>query len=505
MTERQVANNAKWQLLAWISSIATTMLMKDWMEDRFPTHNGTTDKDYYVTLKKYDTDWVSWTKQEIVRVTARSWNSFTITRSAWSCPASSSATTQTNTAFSFDADDYIEMTDVAEITEEMRSAINDLDTDKADDSAVVHKIWDETVAWIKTFPSSPIVPTPTTDYQVAPKKYVDDLLASVSATVSSAIAWEALTAWNAIYIASDWKAYKTDATDNTKVWYIWFAKTSVSAWSSVNIDNTGVSSLFTWLSVWSKYFLFTSLQSDISQTTTWNWGAVWPLVNWTDDRIQWQTIGATSWFCNSMTFNVDKNNYDWDLVFEIREWTPTASTYWWWDVLYTETVLNANIPVWDIVFTLNIMLPSTYYILFRHTNTSTSNVYYKVTTSSSNTYADWYHFQLMWTSKTDYTDDFVMNIDYEYIAKWSISTTPWTYAKEVWLAVSETELLIKNLTRKTKWTSAWSATVTVWFYPVLVLYTSTDNASAYFDEAGISNKTQTWFDIDWAYDRVAFW
>ena len=39
----------------------------------------------------------------------------------------------------------------------------------------VHKAGDETIAGVKTFSSSPIVPTPTTDFQVATKKYVDNL------------------------------------------------------------------------------------------------------------------------------------------------------------------------------------------------------------------------------------------------------------------------------------------------------------------------------------------
>ncbi len=49
---------------------------------------------------------------------------------------------------------------------------------KADDSAVVHDTGDETVAGIKTFSSSPVVPTPTTASQAATKSYVDS---SVSA------------------------------------------------------------------------------------------------------------------------------------------------------------------------------------------------------------------------------------------------------------------------------------------------------------------------------------
>lgn len=45
---------------------------------------------------------------------------------------------------------------------------------KADDSAVVKLTGAQSVAGVKTFSDSPVVPTPTTDYQVATKKYVDD-------------------------------------------------------------------------------------------------------------------------------------------------------------------------------------------------------------------------------------------------------------------------------------------------------------------------------------------
>ena len=39
---------------------------------------------------------------------------------------------------------------------------------------VVDKTTAQTIAWVKTFSSSPVVPTPTTDMQTATKKYVDD-------------------------------------------------------------------------------------------------------------------------------------------------------------------------------------------------------------------------------------------------------------------------------------------------------------------------------------------
>lgn len=51
---------------------------------------------------------------------------------------------------------------------------------KADDTAVVHDTGDETIAGTKTFSSFPVTPSsaPTTDYQVANKDYVDDIVAA---------------------------------------------------------------------------------------------------------------------------------------------------------------------------------------------------------------------------------------------------------------------------------------------------------------------------------------
>lgn len=58
---------------------------------------------------------------------------------------------------------------------------------KATDSAVVHNTGAETVAGVKTFSSSPVIPTPTTSTQAAPKGYVDGVAAAgaADATTSS--------------------------------------------------------------------------------------------------------------------------------------------------------------------------------------------------------------------------------------------------------------------------------------------------------------------------------
>ncbi|MGD8373958.1 MAG: hypothetical protein PVI21_03820 [Candidatus Woesebacteria bacterium] len=45
---------------------------------------------------------------------------------------------------------------------------------KADDSAVMHLTGDESVAGVKTYSSSPVVPTPVSDTDAANKTYVDN-------------------------------------------------------------------------------------------------------------------------------------------------------------------------------------------------------------------------------------------------------------------------------------------------------------------------------------------
>lgn len=54
---------------------------------------------------------------------------------------------------------------------------------KAADDAVVKLTGAQTVAGVKTFSSSPIVPTPTTDMQASTKKYVDDAIGSATSAL----------------------------------------------------------------------------------------------------------------------------------------------------------------------------------------------------------------------------------------------------------------------------------------------------------------------------------
>jgi hypothetical protein len=58
---------------------------------------------------------------------------------------------------------------------------------KAADSAVVHNTGTETVAGVKTFSSSPVVPTPTTGTQAANKTYVDGAVPGAATTTATGI------------------------------------------------------------------------------------------------------------------------------------------------------------------------------------------------------------------------------------------------------------------------------------------------------------------------------
>jgi len=64
-----------------------------------------------------------------------------------------------------------------------------------DNTDFVDLTTNQTVWWIKTFSSSPIVPTPTTDFQVATKEYVDNN--SWWTILSAVMAWE-ITVWTVI-------------------------------------------------------------------------------------------------------------------------------------------------------------------------------------------------------------------------------------------------------------------------------------------------------------------
>lgn len=97
-----------------------------------------------------------------------------------------------------------------------------LNGDKIDLDYIVKLTWNQTISDIKTFLSSPIIPTPTTDYQASTKKYVDDNLASIwdqhKLTNSDFMTWEDLVEWDSIF--QEEAIEFTDADQEQNIWYI---------------------------------------------------------------------------------------------------------------------------------------------------------------------------------------------------------------------------------------------------------------------------------------------
>lgn len=85
-------------------------------------------------------------------------------------------------------------------TGSLRKRVGDVETGKANDSAVVHNTGNENVAGVKTFSSSPSVPTPTLSNDAANRNYVDTAVSSLSgnfaASVQTVVQLRAITAVN---------------------------------------------------------------------------------------------------------------------------------------------------------------------------------------------------------------------------------------------------------------------------------------------------------------------
>lgn len=657
----QTANNAKAQLDVGISASITSLIVKSWFGALYPTHNGTTDKNYLWTVVKFDTDWKTILKEEIVEVTARVGDTFSIIRSAGTCPGSDASTTQGTTAYSFDAGDYFFLNNTAELIKDIQDETTRLETDKADDADVVHKTGDETIDNIKTFTSSPIIPTPTTDMQASTKKYVDDSIDAMSWTTvleqKDYLAGEAISKNNSLFVenmvsfaSATWSQNIGDVAWNTRVairaiwsWVAWntlklalakIVSPSVNlnlrietdnawfpSWTLVNANATaGIApwSLTTsfadttmtlawsitipaWTVVWIVLYVWTYWSETVNATnyykvwfnsnhtsiytwSLWNWTQWIIESNWSDvtdtdnltlssswsqtnarwyriqatkklkikavnkdsmctatkayiKTISWNTILATATFSwNTATFETP---YLVEALASVRVecWKDGASydEIEWTTATYPQNRTNINYIAWSDNWWSAIFTNRCYNIdsivTFEYSSANYDNKFYYLISwlvknwLLSKTDSD-YSYKLpnnvVRLSKDNYSTGDLASYFFEWIVDWfswltvwkfyfvwgtpwAIATTPWTNNFLVWLAVSTTQLLIKNYSRKAKWTSWGAWTVTIWFYPTIVIYSDTANTSCFLDEAAISNKTETWFDISGAFDRVAIW
>lgn len=253
-------------------------------------------------------------KEEIVSVTTRTWESFIVVRGQDGTLAQDFTTwggtiyLSINTVAGHfnDLRDETEALDDRITTNESDIATNsddietlewfttvlDADLITLENSAVL-KTGDQTIAWVKTFSSSPIVPTPTTDTQATSKGYVDWLvwrkanvvlqtftfndIALSDVTVPHWL-WYAPTYikvevwwmenpafiwWFAWYDGTSWKQYVWRPENNSytsTALILWQEPWDSWAWSIVSVDATNITlsySFFWSYSLVTKECLFT--------------------------------------------------------------------------------------------------------------------------------------------------------------------------------------------------------------------------------------------------------
>lgn len=220
-TNYKMKNNVFAELVAPISSLATTIQLKDWQWarwwDEFPI---------VATLESIDWNWKV-QKREIVKITARSWDYLTVVRWYAPCPSNDDSNTQWTTTFSFWADDTINLYITKEHFDELDKSINDIYDNW------VNKLRTEVVSWLQIKVNA---------WPVLVWSWYYDF------------AWWTLTltdnATNYIEIDQDWLLVSNTTSrwdENTKI-----SKVTTSWWAVTNIEDWRLWTVWwrmTWLNI----------------------------------------------------------------------------------------------------------------------------------------------------------------------------------------------------------------------------------------------------------------
>lgn len=201
---------------------------------------------YRVNLVEYNDDG-EFTAREIVTIQKSSGDTFAITaRAVEPCPYTSNDTTDSQVQGSFPSwSSYVELTLTNEELELLQTTIEE----KAQDDEVLKLTGDQTLWWVKTFTSSPEVPTPTNNNQAVNKEYVDNEI-TLASTVDKFTAKRELG--ETIY---PWKPY-----------FLGWGNENIVDWQSVDIwDPTETQNVTLATSSSYQYIL------DVSITVTKTW------------------------------------------------------------------------------------------------------------------------------------------------------------------------------------------------------------------------------------------
>lgn len=129
-------NNVHASLSIAVWSVATTIQLTSWQWSRFWTVFP-----QIATLESFE-EWKV-TKREIVKITARNGDNLTVVRAFAPCPENDDANTQSQSSFSFQADDTISLLIPKEIFDKIHDAINDIYDNWT------NKLRTEVVSWLQ--------------------------------------------------------------------------------------------------------------------------------------------------------------------------------------------------------------------------------------------------------------------------------------------------------------------------------------------------------------------
>lgn len=272
----EARNNVKSELYAPISSLATTVQVASWQWERrwntFPM---------LATLENIDTSWVV-QKREIVLITARSWDTLTITRKYAPCLPSDNDNTQWATSFSFDIWDSISNYIAKEYLDKINEAIND-----------IYDNWDERIKAIPTW----WLWIEITDWNV--RVWSEEYYYAW---------WTATLNDNATnYVMLDWAWTISISTTWRNQQYLKVATIITSWWAITNIQQRKIDAIW-WELWWGWWF------KNISNTVYKWWLLTYFIADWEEYNLTYQA---------------------WRLK-TIQTWQKTYTmTYKWWKLVWS--------------------------------------------------------------------------------------------------------------------------------------------------------------------------
>lgn len=347
------------------------------------------------------------------------------------------------------------------------------------------------------------------------------------------VAWEEITQAdidngnNALYQNTDWKVYKTDTSNSSKINFIWFATTPALANGNIIVDTSWIHTrtINSW-DIWKDFYL---------------WKVYWNIVNWT--TITQNSWGASTYAGNTIAYSTTYQSQAQSFKFTseifrnikvdiIKQWGPTwnlsAKLYkwtWTWNLIatstntidwawlstgsYTQCQFDFDDIIVDINTTYSIVLSSDW-------ANSTTNCWY-VSYVFNNPYTNWQQYSVdsSWTFANHNNYWNVTDIKF-IIQQWNwdiisnISTTPWDNLVIIWKAIS-TWILINNFYKWIKDIITVYSTWTTWNWDTWNIVANTDwfitvSLQATWNSSTINAQIQ----IDWVWKweisaNYAYW